>query len=189
MSVRTGRLENLFIEQRPPTPTGELHHRVLRETASPDTTTTTRLQREGTESLATNARSTDGGHPGRGRILRRDSFFSFSFSFTLFFFLFLFLLLSWPFGCPGGRWARALPPSPRVLHVPGRQTGLQVKKCAAIVYIRRLNASMIKQKKKKRGSPRTGRLRLDTLQSENFFYCIRASLVMTNYKVRFPALL
>jgi len=34
MSVRTGRLENLLIEQWPPTPTGELHHRVLRFYAS-----------------------------------------------------------------------------------------------------------------------------------------------------------
>jgi len=33
---RTNRpTRNLFIEQRPPTPTGELHHRVLRVTASP----------------------------------------------------------------------------------------------------------------------------------------------------------
>jgi len=37
ISIRTGRLENLFIEQRPPTPTGELHHRVLRFNASPST--------------------------------------------------------------------------------------------------------------------------------------------------------
>jgi len=34
MGIRTGRQENLFIEQRPPTPTGELHHRVLRFNAS-----------------------------------------------------------------------------------------------------------------------------------------------------------
>jgi len=110
-----------------PDPTGELHHQVLRFNASPSTPhhhwrnappgprLQTRQRRfallgEGTESLATDARSTDAGHWGRGRwILEILSLFSSSFFLVSFY---LFWLLRW--GRERCRRARSW-----VLHVPG----------------------------------------------------------------------
>ena len=82
-----------------------------------------RVSRQGTESLATNARSTDGGHRGRGRRILVEE------NWTLFFFLsFSLSLCVLSFWLPRRRvWGtRALPPSPLL--------GASVKKCAAIVY-------------------------------------------------------
>jgi len=115
MSVRTGRLGNLSIEQRPPTPTGELHHRMLRVTASsPKHHRFALLGQDGPHNICRDLNATrrreDGrptGAEGRATVLG-GGIVVFSFFFT---FVSLVRLILW---LPRRRvWgARALPPSP-----------------------------------------------------------------------------
>jgi len=64
MGVRTGDSKNLFIEQRPPTPTGELHHQVLRVTASPPIPSICPPRKGGIAPNLSRRRGSDGGRTG-----------------------------------------------------------------------------------------------------------------------------